>query len=142
VNIIRTTNPNGTYRYEIDGELQIAASRVFYTHVSTYSNGAVKFHRTESAALRAKGEAGWVKTGYVAIADADPFPAPADITWDEVPGEALAKDQFGRMLIHITVDGAGNWNWAVSRREVLAHGNHVPDLETAKAQALDALAAL
>src|SRR5690606_22705777 len=48
VNITRTTNPNGTYRYEIDGELQIAASRVFYTHVSTYSNGAVKFHRTES----------------------------------------------------------------------------------------------
>lgn len=69
--VTRTTNPNGTYRYEINGEMQYKASRVLYTHVSTYTNGAVLFHKTEAAARKATGYKGWTKAGYQAIEDGD-----------------------------------------------------------------------
>ena len=71
MNVTRTTNPNGTHRYEIDGEMQYKASRVLYTHVSTYTNGAVLFHKTEAAARKATGYKGWTKAGYQAIEDGD-----------------------------------------------------------------------
>jgi hypothetical protein len=71
MNVTRTTNPNGTHRYEIDGEMQYKASRVLYTHVSTYTNGAVLFHKTEAAARKATGYTGWTKAGYQAIEDGD-----------------------------------------------------------------------
>lgn len=81
MNIIRTTNPNGTYRYTVDGKVQYKASKVFYTHVSTFANvQAIQFHKTEAAALRNKGYTGegWIKEGVVAIIDGDtPAPAPA-----------------------------------------------------------------
>lgn len=75
--IIRTTNPNGTYRYELDGEVMYKASKVLYTHASSYTVGdadtssPVLFHKTEAAALRARGYQGWVKTGMQAIEDGD-----------------------------------------------------------------------
>lgn len=71
--ITRTTNANGTYRYEIDGELVIKASKVEYTHASTYDVGdagtPTLFHKTETAANKATGyrRNGWVKTGVQAI---------------------------------------------------------------------------
>ncbi len=74
--ITRTTNPNGTYRYEIDGELVYAASGVLYTHASTYTVGngsTAMFHKTEAAANKATGyrRSGWVKTGVQVIEDGD-----------------------------------------------------------------------
>lgn len=75
MNVTRTTNPNGTYRYEIDGELQYKASKVLYTHVSTYTNGAVLFHKTEAAARKTTGYKYWTKAGYQAIVDGDAAPA-------------------------------------------------------------------
>lgn len=75
--IIRTTNPNGTYRYEIDGEVQMKASKVLYTHASSYAVGEdgtpVMFHKTEAAAGRAKGypRLGWVKLSVHVIEDGD-----------------------------------------------------------------------
>jgi hypothetical protein len=75
--IIRTTNPNGTYRYELDGEVMYKASKVLYTHATSYTvgdenpNSPVLFHKTEAAALRARGYQGWVKTGTQAIEDGD-----------------------------------------------------------------------
>lgn len=74
MNVTRTTNPNGTYRYEIDGGLQYEASKVLYAYVTTYAVGdstPVLFHKTEAAANKARGYAGWVKTGVVEITDAD-----------------------------------------------------------------------
>lgn len=70
--ITRTTNSNGTYRYEIDGELHTKASKVLYTHVSTWTVGGpdfVMFHKTAAAAAKATGypRNGWVKTGTVEI---------------------------------------------------------------------------
>lgn len=67
--VTRTTNPNGTYRYEVDGEVLYEASKVLYTHASEYAvgdlNHPVLFHRTEAAAAKAKGypSSGWVKVG-------------------------------------------------------------------------------
>jgi len=73
--ITRTTNPNGTYRYEIDGDVIYKASKVLYTHASSYTVGEtsspVLFHKTEAAASRARGYQGWVKTGMQAIEDGD-----------------------------------------------------------------------
>lgn len=72
--ITRTTNPNGTYRYEIDGEVQMKASKVLYTHASAYSIGSsdpVLFHRTEAAANKARGYREWVKIGVLIIEDGD-----------------------------------------------------------------------
>ena len=68
MNVTRTANPNGTYRYEIDGRLQMKASKVLYTHVSTYTNGAVKFHKSEAAANNAQDKE-WTKSGVVTILD-------------------------------------------------------------------------
>lgn len=78
MNVTRTTNQNGTHRYEIDGAVQYKASKVLYTHVSTYTNGAVTFHKTQAAADRTKGYKHWTKSGVVAITDGDaaaPVPA-------------------------------------------------------------------
>lgn len=79
--ITRTTNSNGTYRYEIDGELQMKASKVFYTHASSYDVGSsqaspVSFHKTADAAAKATGytHLGWVKTGVYEIVDGDAAP--------------------------------------------------------------------
>lgn len=75
--ITRTTNPNGTYRYEIDGEVAYKASKVLYTHATSYSVGTegtpTLFHKTQSAANKATGyrNNGWVKTGVQAIEDGD-----------------------------------------------------------------------
>lgn len=73
--IIRTTNPNGTYRYEIDGELHTKASKVLYTHATSYSVGdhgsPVLFHKSEAAAGKARGYAGWVKLAVHVIEDGD-----------------------------------------------------------------------
>jgi hypothetical protein len=74
--IIRTTNPNGTYRYEIDGELHTKASKVLYTHASAWTVGGpefVGFHKTRAAADKAPGSPrnGWVKTGVIVIEDGD-----------------------------------------------------------------------
>jgi hypothetical protein len=74
--IIRTTNPNGTYRYEIDGELHTKASKVLYTHISAWTVGGpefVCFHKTRAAADKAPGSPrnGWVKTRVIAIEDGD-----------------------------------------------------------------------
>lgn len=75
--ITRTTNANGTYRYQIDGEVIYKASKVLYTHASSYTVGdadpssPVLFHKTEAAAGRARGYQGWVKTGTHAIEDGD-----------------------------------------------------------------------
>lgn len=75
MNVTRTTNPNGTHRYEIDGEVNMKASKVEYTHVSTYTNGAVLFHKTEAAARKTTGYKHWTKAGYQAITDGDAVPA-------------------------------------------------------------------
>jgi hypothetical protein len=73
--ITRTTNPNGTYRYEIDGEVQMQASKVLYTHASSYTVGEtgapVLYHKTEAAADRARGHRGWTKAGVILIEDGD-----------------------------------------------------------------------
>lgn len=70
MDITRSINPNGTYRYEIDGEVQMKASTVLYTHTSEFAVGdggsnPVLFHKTEEAAMKAKGypRLGWVKIG-------------------------------------------------------------------------------
>lgn len=72
--VTRTVNPNGTYRYEIDGELANKASKVLYTHATVYRVGddrTVMFHKTLSAAIKARGEThlGWVKTAVLEIQD-------------------------------------------------------------------------
>lgn len=72
--VTRTTNPNGTYRYELDGEVIYKASKVLYTHVSHYTvAGAtpVLFHKTQAAASKARGYNEWTKTGTDAIVDGD-----------------------------------------------------------------------
>lgn len=90
--ITRTTNPNGTYRYEIDGDVIYKASKVLYTHTSTYSvgtgNDPVLFHKTQNAANKATGyrNNGWVKTGVQAIEDGDAAAtADADDTASDTP---------------------------------------------------------
>jgi len=86
--VTRTTNPNGTYRYEIDGELQYKASKVLYTHVSTYTNDAVLFHKTEAAARKTTGYKHWTKAGYQAIVDGDAAPeAPQTPVQAQVPAQ-------------------------------------------------------
>lgn len=146
--ITRTTNPNGTYRYEIDGDVIYKASKVLYTHASTYSvgtgNDPVLFHKTKSAANKATGyrNNGWVKTGVQAIVDADPMPTADELTWHEILGQSRAFDPRGNCVIEMTVDGRNQWCWAISRREILASGRGIVDLETAKSQALAALATL
>lgn len=89
--ITRTVNENGTYRYEIDGKVQYAASKVLYTHASTYAMGdstPVLFHKTEAAAGRAKGYAtsGWVKTAVLEIEAT--VEAPAEVSPVEVEAPA------------------------------------------------------
>lgn len=72
--IIRTTNPNGTYRYDVDGETIYKASRVLYTHASTYTvagSDPLLFHKTANAANKARGYNGWTKTSVVEIVDGD-----------------------------------------------------------------------
>jgi hypothetical protein len=79
--ITRTTNANGTYRYEIDGQVAYKASKVLYTHASTYSVNdhaagmtyPALFHKTENAANKATGyrNNGWIKTGVQTIEDGD-----------------------------------------------------------------------
>lgn len=105
--ITRTTNPNGTYRYEIDGEVIYKASKVLYTHASSYTVGdsnpgsPVLFHKTEAAAGRARGYQGWVKTGTQAIEDGDTTPAaptaprPAHIPADQ--WDAMTADEQASM---------------------------------------------
>lgn len=76
--VTRTTNPNGTYRYEMDGEVIYKASKVLYTHVSHYTvAGATPtlFHKTQAAAGKARGYNGWTKTSTDAIVDGDAAPA-------------------------------------------------------------------
>lgn len=72
--ITRTTNKNGSYRYEIDGELHIEASKVLYTHASSWTydghgpRDMVMMHKSASAAQKATGYAkSWVKTGVIEI---------------------------------------------------------------------------
>lgn len=72
--VTRTTNPNGTYRYELDGTVIYEASKVLYTHASHYVIGdstPVLFHKTEAAAGKARGYAGWTKMSVAAIVDGD-----------------------------------------------------------------------
>lgn len=74
--ITRTTNPNGTYRYDVDGQVFTKASKVLYTHATSYAvnqSTPVLFHKTENAANRAKGypTSGWVKTATIVIEDGD-----------------------------------------------------------------------
>lgn len=89
--ITRTTNPNGTYRYELDGEVVTKASRRLYTHASVYvcttpsewdvkcgrDAGAVTafLHSREDLAVKGNpnmnGVPGWAKApGAVAIVEA------------------------------------------------------------------------
>ena len=78
--IVRYTNANGTYRYEVDGKVHYKASKILYTHVSTFSNvRSIQFHKTEAAAVKNKGYAhlGWMKAGVVVITDGDAMTAPA-----------------------------------------------------------------
>jgi hypothetical protein len=75
--VTRTTNPNGTYRYELDGKVIYKASRVLYTHATHYTvagSTPVLFHKTEAAARKATGYAGWTKTSTDAIVDGDAAP--------------------------------------------------------------------
>lgn len=68
--IARHALADGRYRYTVDGEVLMNHSRVLYTHASTYSvagSEPVRFHKTEAAAAKATGEAGWTKTSVVAI---------------------------------------------------------------------------
>jgi hypothetical protein len=89
--ITRTVNENGTYRYEIDGKVIYVASKVLYTHASTYAvndSTPVLFHKTEGAAGRAKGypKEGWVKTAVLEIEG--PVEAPAEVAPVEVEAPA------------------------------------------------------
>lgn len=99
MNITRTTNANGTYRYEIDGELHTKASKVLYTHATSYRVGdrddtePVMFHKTAAAAAKATGykHLGWVKTGVYEIAvktPADYVTTPPHIAGDPAPEAA------------------------------------------------------
>lgn len=105
--IIRTTNPNGTYRYEIDGEVQYAASRVLYTHVSTFTNGAVTFHKTAATANKAKGYKYWTKSGVVDIIDGDAPVAPAAVELapavDETPAPPASVAQHAETIATVAV---------------------------------------
>lgn len=140
--VTRTTNPNGTYRYEIDGQVHMKASKVFYTNVATYTNDAITFHKTKSAADKTKGYKYWTKSGVVEIVDADPMPTADELTWHEVLGQSRAFDARGNCVIEMTVDGYNQWCWAIVRRQILAGNRGIADLNTAKAEALAALAAL
>lgn len=142
MNVTRTTNPNGTYRYEIDGELQMKASKVFYSHVSTYTNGAVLFHKTETAARKTTGYKHWTKAGYQAIVDADPMPTADELIWHEIDGQSRAYAPAGGCVIEMTVDGNNDWCWAVIRRGPIASGRGIADREDARRDALAALAAI
>lgn len=111
MNVTRTTNPNGTYRYVIDGEVHYKASKVRYDRVSTYTNGAVLFHKTPAAAGRATGYKGWTKAAIVAIVDGDvpapaaePTPAPAPATKPAV--RILLTEQVRTGHVLVTRDGA------------------------------------
>lgn len=75
--VTRTTNPNGTYRYELDGKVIYKASKVLYTHTTHYTvagSTPVLFHKTEAAARKATGYNGWTKTSTDAIVDGDATP--------------------------------------------------------------------
>jgi hypothetical protein len=122
--ITRTTNPNGTYRYEIDGEVQYKASRVRYTHASAYRIGSsdpVLFHRTEAAANKASGYREWVKVGVLAIEDGDAAPATDDprcVTCVAHPGWAHGNEAKRREPADICKDclGSGLESVAKDRR--------------------------
>lgn len=96
--VTRTTNDNGTYRYEIDGELHTKASKVLYTHVSVWTVGGVgrefvTFHKTAATAAKAPGSPrnGWVKTGVIEIAVKAPegyVTTPPHIDGDPAPKAA------------------------------------------------------
>lgn len=159
--ITRTTNPNGTYRYEIAGEVIYAASKVLYTHASTYAVGEASttmFHKTDAAAQRAKGypRSGWVKTGTQTIEDGDtaaPAPAvdePSTVElWETHEGETHGYDAEGDRVIEISARVRPNaWNghtdsnlrsWAVIRDGVAASGQ-ADGLRAAKKAATAALA--
>lgn len=100
--IIRTTNPNGTYRYEIDGETIYKSSRVLYTHASTYTVAGANptlFHKTANAANKASGYRGWTKTAVVEIIDGD---APADFAETETRRfQALADERAAAQLASV-----------------------------------------
>lgn len=79
--ITRTTNSNGTYRYQAGNRVVIEASKVYYTHASTFdlqANGdeSILFHKTAKSAQNAKGYKGWAKykTGVTEIIDGDTTP--------------------------------------------------------------------
>lgn len=79
--VTRTTNPNGTYAYDVDGEPFMTASRVLYTHACLWRSydaitgtvsHPVTMHKTQAAANRATGSgAGWVKTRAVVITETE-----------------------------------------------------------------------
>lgn len=155
--ITRATNLNGTYRYEIDGKVIYEASKVLYTHTSTYTVGdstPVLFHKTENAANKARGYAGWVKTGVLVIVDGDAppeTPAPAVELWENFQGETFGYDAEGDRVIEISARVRPNaWNghtdsnvrsWAVIRDGVAASGT-ADGLRAAKKAATAALAQL
>lgn len=127
--VVRTTNPNGTYRYEIDGDVIYKASKVLYTHVSSYSvgtgNNPILFHKTESAANKATGyrNNGWVKTGMQVIEDGDtaplapvvdaPAPAPRVDLWETHEGVTHAYDADGNRVIEIS-ERVRDTRWTVA----------------------------
>lgn len=93
--IIRTTNPNGTYRYDVDGETIYKGSRVLYTHASTYTVAGADpllFHKTANAANKARGYRGWTKTAVVEIIDGDAPVAPVAPAAVEGPQCAACGD--------------------------------------------------
>jgi hypothetical protein len=73
MNITRSTNANGTYRYLIDGEVHTKSGRALYTHASICKTASGRtiptFHKTAQAAANYNGEPkhGWVKIGEITI---------------------------------------------------------------------------
>lgn len=110
--IIRTTNPNGTYRYDVDGETIYKSSRVLYTHASTYTVAGADpllFHKTANAANKARGYQGWTKTAVVEIIDGDApaAPAPADFAETETRRfQALADERAAAQLASVKAAAA------------------------------------
>lgn len=154
----RTTNPNGTYRYELDGKVIYQASKVLYTHVTHYVIGdatPILFHKTERAAGNARGYAGWVKTSVAAIVDGDAAPAVVPAAprvidqWETYEGETYAYDIDGNRVIEIGArTRPSKWNtgtnvrgWSVTRSTGTLTGQ-ADGLRAAKRAALAALAQL
>lgn len=106
--ITRTTNSNGTYRYEIDGKVHMKASKVFYTHASSYRVGdkgdssPVMFHKTAAAAAKSTGytHLGWVKTGVYEIVDGDAAPAVQEEAPSEAEVMARVTGSRGATVVH------------------------------------------